>query len=173
MKKILCAVMALLLLFTGCSMNEVEIQELSEDIKANITIRHKSFDYEAVLEHNSSQTKIIYSAPTALSGLTLTRTENGCEADFLGLKFNSQENIFTENSTLVIIDKVLNVMFSDAQLNTKRQDDKIIISGKTDSDEFQAVRYKDKPELVSISIPSQELTVSFTSTEKNTDTEKK
>lgn len=162
--------MALLLLFTGCSMNEGKMQELSEDIKANVKIRHRSVEYEAVLEHNSLQTKIIYSSPSALSGLTLTKTKDGCKAEFLGLNISSQDNIFTENSAPSIIDKVLNALFSDTELNTKIQDDKVTISGETDSKRFQAVRYKDKAELISISVPSEELTVTFSDLNK---TEKK
>lgn len=161
MKKILCAVMALLLLFTGCSMNEVKMQELSENIKANVKIRHRSVEYEAVLEHNSLQTKIVYSSPSPLSGLTLTKTKDGCKAEFLELSVNSQDNIFTESSAPAIIDKVLNALFSDTQLNMKIQDDKVTVSGETDSEKFQAVRYRDKPELISISVPSEELTVTF------------
>ncbi len=162
MKKILCAVLAILLIFTGCSMKESKIQPLPSEFSENVTIRHKNTDYNAKLEHSGSQTKIIYSQPKALGGLTLIKNGDNCTALLSGLNVDIKENILTRNSAIFLIDAVLAALFSEnAKLETKRQDDVLVISGSVGDKKFEAVRYRDLPKLKSINIPAGELTVSF------------
>ncbi len=167
MKKILCAVLTVLLLFTGCSTKESKIKPLSAEFSENVSIRHKSVDFKAKLEHSGSATKITYSQPKALGGLTLIKDGESCTAQLAGLNVNIKENLFTENSAVFMIDKALTALFSeDAKLETKEREDTLVISGSIGGEKFEAVRYKNEPKLKTISIPSGELTVSFEQTEK-------
>lgn len=167
MKKILCAVLLILLIFTGCSNKESKIQPLSAEFSENVKIRHKSVDFEAQLEHSGSQTKIIYSQPKALGGLTFIKEGESCTALLSGMSVDIKENLLTDNSAIFLIDKVLECLFSEtAQLEMREQDNTVIISGSVENERFEAVRYKDTPKLISLSIPSQELTVSFEQTKK-------
>ena len=162
MKRILCAVLLILLIFTGCSNKESKMQPLSAEFSENVKIRHKSVDFEAQLEHGTSQTKIIYSRPKALGGLTLVKEGESCTAQLAGMSVDIKENILTDSSAIFLIDKVLKSLFSEtAKLEMKQQDNTVIISGSVENEKFEAVRYKDTPKLISLSIPSQELTIIF------------
>ncbi len=162
MKKILCAVVAVLLIFTGCSMKGKRIEPLLQNLSSQVKIRHKSIDYEAQLVHDESQTKIIYSLPKSHGGLTLVKNKDSCSAELFGLNVTPENEIFTENSAIVLIDSVLNILLSGSdECEQKIQDDTVILSGKIGDDRFEAVRYKNKPKLISISVPTQELTVTF------------
>ena len=94
--------------------------------------------------------------------MTLIKNKESCSAELLGLKVTPKNEIFTENSAIVLIDSVLNTLLSGSdECEQKIQDNTVILSGKIGDDSFEAVRYKNKPKLISISVPTQELTVTF------------
>lgn len=163
MKKILSAMLLVLLLFSGCSIKGNEIKPITKKFSTNVEIRHKSLDYKAKLEREDGVTKIIYSFPERLGGLTLSKSKDECKAELFDLSVTSKNDYFTENSAIVIIDSVLNAIEGESfsQFETKIQEKTVLISGEIDENQFEIAMYKSDSKLISISVPNEELTVNF------------
>jgi hypothetical protein len=165
MKRLLPAVALVLLLLTGCQLNgKTKVQPLPTDFKAEVEIKTNYGSYKALLEHSFAYTRLIYSQPEIINGLTLTKTANGCTAELAGLTVSSDENYFTGLSAVNLIDEVLKaVLYTDGEaLETTEFDERIIIKGMLREIPFELVRYKDYPKILSISIPSCAVEVIFT-----------
>lgn len=164
MKKLLPIAVILLLLLTGCQITEKsKIQPLPTSFSAEVEIKSNTGNYKALLEHTDVRTRLVYSEPALLKGLTLTKTANGCTAELLGLSVSADEKYFSQHSAIILTDSVLKaLLYSDGEgLETEEFDERIIIKGTLDGIPFEVTRYKAEPVIISISIPSLSFTVNF------------
>ena len=165
MKRLLTAVMVMILLLTGCQINgKSKIQPLPASFEAQVEIKTNYGSYKALLEHTDVWTRLNYSFPSVINGLTLTKTANGCTAELAGLTVSSGENYFTELSAVNLIDEVLKaVLYSGGEtLEYTEFDERIIIKGMFGETPFELTRYKSEAKIISISIPSHSFEVKFT-----------
>ena len=165
MKKLLPAVIVILLLLTGCQTDaKSKTQPLPAELSAEVEIKTNYGSYKALLEHTDVWTRLTYYEPEAINGLTLTKTANGCTAELAGLMLSSNENYFTKLSAVYLIDEVLKAALygEGEELKAVEFEESVLISGEVDGKPFELVRYKAEPKIISISIPSCSLDVKFT-----------
>ena len=164
MKRLLPIFTVLLLLLTGCQITEKsKTESLPTSFTAEVEIKTNTGKYKALLEHSDVRTRLIYSEPLIISGLTLTKSAEGCTAEVAGLTVSSSSDYFTDRSTINLIDKVLGkALYSSGEaLETAEFDERIILKGVVDGIQFELTRYSNKPEIISISVPSENLIVNF------------
>lgn len=163
MKKFLFATAALVFLLTGCSNATTgRALNLPEEISADILIEHNSSQSSARLTKRADCISLCYSSPKYIDGLTLTKDENGSAAELSGLKISSVENYFSENSAIIVLNKVLTtVQKSGTALSQTKSSDCLIFSGEYDGTKFQVKTNLQGTKIVEISVPDKNFIFTF------------
>lgn len=163
MKKFLFATTALIFLLTGCSNATTgRALNLPEEISADILIEHNSSQSSARLTKKAGYINLCYSSPKYIDGLSLTKDENGSAAELSGLKISSVENYFSDNSAIIVLNKVLTTaQKSGTALSQTKSGDFLVFSGEYDSTKFQIKTNLQGTKIVEISVPDKNLIFTF------------
>lgn len=163
MRKFLFATTALIFLLTGCSNATTgRALNLPEEISADILIEHNSSQSSARLTKRADYINLCYSSPKYINGLTLTKDENGSAAEFSGLKISSVENYFSDNSAIIVLNKVLTAaQKSGTVLSQTKSGDFLVFSGAYDGTKFQIKTNLQGTKIVEISVPDKNLIFTF------------
>lgn len=163
MRKFLFATTALIFLLTGCSNATTgRALNLPEKISADILIEHNSSQSSAVLTKKTGYINLCYSSPKYIDGLSLTKDENGSAAELSGLKISSVENYFSDNSAIIVLNKVLTTaQKSGTALSQTKSGDFLVLSGEYDSTKFQIKTNLQGTKIVEISVPDKNLIFTF------------
>ena len=163
MRKFLFATTALIFLLTGCSNATTgRALNLPEEISADILIEHNSSQSSARLTKKTGYINLCYSSPKYIDGLTLTKDENGSAAKLSGLKISSVENYFSDNSAIIVLNKVLTTaQKSGTALSQTKAGDFLVFSGEYDGTKFQIKTNLQGTKIVEISVPDKNLIFTF------------
>lgn len=163
MKKFLFATAALVFLLTGCSNATTgRALNLPEEISADILIEHNSSQSSARLTKRAGCISLCYSSPKYIDGLTLTKDENGSAAELAGLKISSAENYFSDNSAIIVLNKVLTTaQKSGTALSQTKSGDFLVFSGEYDGTKFQIKTNLQGTKIVEISVPDKNFIFTF------------
>lgn len=163
MRKFLFATTALIFLLTGCSNATTgRALNLPEEISADILIEHNSSQSSARLTKKTGYINLCYSSPKYIDGLTLTKDENGSAAELSGLKISSVENYFSDNSAIIVLNKVLTTaQKGGTALSQTKSGDFLVFSGEYDSTKFQIKTNLQGTKIVEISVPDKNLIFTF------------
>ena len=135
---------------------------LPEEISADILIEHNSSQSTARLTKRAGCISLCYSSPKYIDGLTLTKDENGSAAELSGLKISSVENYFSENSAIIVLNKVLTTaQKSGTALSQTKSGNFLVFSGEYDGTKFQIKTNLQGTKIVEISVPDKNFIFTF------------
>lgn len=170
MKKVLCAVLLMLCLFTGCSNDGKvkNIEPLPQNFSAEVAITNEYSQYIAVLTKENEKITLSYSSPDALSGLKISNSPEGFQLDFLGMTASSYNLSLPQKAPLSILYGVFEkINIADNNGYTLRKvGEKYYYSIIINEKEYQLVRDVKTLDILSVSSPSESVNIEFTSFEK-------
>ncbi len=160
MKRLVPLAFALLLLLTGC-----EIKEYTPELPLTFTqkARVSSGDFSFNCEICKTKERVCVTVlSTSASGMTMTYDGSVVSFSYSNYEYTvDKEGVSYDNIAITVYD-VINCLFSDSNVISKKTDSGYRFEGKTASGTFKLILNDDNT-LNSIVVPSREITVSFLS----------